>query len=423
MHSQSKLPVLLAVGILLSLASFVSKCGGEAVARHLPRADVQVALRGAGDAEHARRSRFPPLCRRQSITVGDVFYVELWATTLHSDGLSQVTADVHYDSLPALQAEAFTHGELFNVFVSGSIDNSIGLIDDLGGAHPLVPLCEDHVGASEWVHVAGIAMRADRDGSYVISAAHANSGVFLIALCGILDPPSAEYGEVVVTITGTASAQPPLPEDSLAITDCENDDDCPGEARCLGTVCYAPKHRYISIALNPDQVPHTARRVSLHGGAMLGWLSAPFEGAGLVMATVDESPAYADMDFEGEWPEVVHVTGCEIASNQTYVVQAIASGVDVGDEGSYSDGIALHTPTVWGDVVATCFGNKCTPPDGAGSIDDLLATIGRFQGIDNGTADLAGHRSCKRPCRSEPTGEHRRYLRYARRIPGEALPG
>ena len=79
----------------------------------------------------------------------------------------------------------------------------------------------------------------------------------------------------------------------------------------------------------------------------------------------------------------MHVTDCEIATGEEYIIQAIALGADIGDESSYSTPLTLHTPAIWGDVVSTCFGNNCLPPDGAVGIDDILAEIAKFQGIDN----------------------------------------
>ena len=175
----------------------------------------------------------------------------------------------------------------------------------------------------------------------------------------------------------------PLPEDSLH-TACSLDSQCSHEAECEQGVCYAPKHRYVSIARNPAQVPGTARRVMLApGGPVLGWVGTPRLAGGLIVADLSPSPVYASVDFIGPWPSVVHLMGCEIATNQRYLVQAIMIGHDIGDEGNYSPSIELHTPSTWGDVVSTCFNNQCRPPDGAVGIDDILAGISKFQGIDN----------------------------------------
>ena len=177
---------------------------------------------------------------------------------------------------------------------------------------------------------------------------------------------------------------PPLPEDSLGVT-CTLDEQCLDEARCIAGMCYAPKHRYISVARHPNQVPQTARRVTLlGGGAGPWWIGAPYAGAGgLTLAELTDTPIYADLDFVGNWPDVVHVMGCEVVTGQVYLVQSIESTSDIGDEGQYSAPIELHTPSVWGDVVSTCFDNDCLPPDAIVGIDDILAAITRFQGIDN----------------------------------------
>jgi len=175
---------------------------------------------------------------------------------------------------------------------------------------------------------------------------------------------------------------PPLPEDSLGITDCTDDDDCHGEARCVEGVCYAPKHRYISIERNPDQSAVTARRIKLESGEMLGWVGEPeylppnSEHDGLWVADgIATTPYYAV-----SWPTVLHVTGCMIATGQTYLIQAIAVGQDIGNEYVYSEALALHTPSVWGDMVSTCAGNVCLPPDGVPGLADVMAVIAYFQG-------------------------------------------
>ncbi len=177
---------------------------------------------------------------------------------------------------------------------------------------------------------------------------------------------------------------PPLPENSLQIA-CGIDSQCPFESRCVRGVCYAPKHRYISIARNPLQVPGTARRISLQGGcAGPWWVGQPYQDVGLDLANVVQDPVYAGVaPFNGEWPNVLHVTGCEIATGQTYTVQAIMVGSEITDEGNYSDATELHTPELWGDVVSTCMNYNCQPPQGEVNIDDILAGIAAFQSLNN----------------------------------------
>ena len=169
----------------------------------------------------------------------------------------------------------------------------------------------------------------------------------------------------------------PLPEDSLA-TACTIDDECHGEARCVQGMCYAPKHRYLSVVRHPDQLPDTARRIRLQDGTVLGWLGAPYDASGLTVADVVDAPVYQVV-----WPDVVHACDCEIATGHLYEVQAIRQGVTVGNEVNYSAPLLLHTPSAWGDVVSTCFDNLCLPADGAVGVDDILAIIVKFQGIDN----------------------------------------
>ena len=93
------------------------------------------------------------------------------------------------------------------------------------------------------------------------------------------------------------------------------------------------------------------------------------------------------IDFPGSWPNVLHVTGCQIAPEETYLIQAIASEQSIDDESNYPEPLALPTSPVWGDVVSACPHGVCSPPEGdpftQPNIDDVLALVNAFQGADN----------------------------------------
>ncbi len=170
---------------------------------------------------------------------------------------------------------------------------------------------------------------------------------------------------------------------------CAEDLDCTGESRCAppptgwtgSGVCYVPKNRYLSVAGNCNPLPNTARRVSLQSGQVLGWVGAPYDEAGLMVANLVDTPVYADVDFAGEWPQALHITGCGIAAASTYGVQAISMGLDPGDEGSYSAALELETPSTWGDVVGTFADGAWTPPNGVANFVDISAVVQGFQGL------------------------------------------
>ena len=156
----------------------------------------------------------------------------------------------------------------------------------------------------------------------------------------------------------------------------------PAPGGALPGSCYGPAHRYLSIARHPDQVGNTARRVCL-ATECLGWVGEPFENGGLMLAHVVSAPVFAGSDFAGNWPDEVNVTGCKIATAQVYYVDAIQLGQNLALEDNYSEAVELRTTTTWGDVVSTCFNNNCLPPQGQVGVDDILALIARFQGINN----------------------------------------
>jgi hypothetical protein len=138
------------------------------------------------------------------------------------------------------------------------------------------------------------------------------------------------------------------------------------------------------------QVSNTGRRIKLQGGgAGPWWVGAPAYNPSedMYFASVSGTSVYAGSDFAGDWPDVIHVKGCEIAPGYTYEVQAIQNGSDESDEGSYSEALALKTAPVWGDIVSTCMFNSCLPPEGNAmtqpNIDDVLAVVNAFTGIRN----------------------------------------
>jgi hypothetical protein len=174
---------------------------------------------------------------------------------------------------------------------------------------------------------------------------------------------------------------PPLPEDSLA-TGCTEDSHCEEAATCVMGMCYAPKNRYISVAANPDTAGLiTARRISVEtqtaGVVALGWIGQP-DGTGF--SELQSTPAYRDWSEGGP---AVHVTGCQIAPANTYLIQSIEHGYDIGNETFYSPALALPTVPVWGDLVSTCPDDACLPPQGVVNLDDVLAGVTKFQGINN----------------------------------------
>ena len=82
---------------------------------------------------------------QSTVAPGASFFVEIWAQTTHSNGLTSVSLDLVYDG-SLVDGIGITHTALFPELHSGTIDNPSGLVDDLSGSH-LGP-CTDEVGVS-----------------------------------------------------------------------------------------------------------------------------------------------------------------------------------------------------------------------------------------------------------------------------------
>jgi hypothetical protein len=195
-------------------------------------------------------------------------------------------------------------------------------------------------------------------------------------------PDECEIYEILAEDCGPACEAGTVP--------CVDDDDCEGQARCVGAVCYAPKHRYLSIARNLEQMFDTARRVKLYSGEILGWVGEPYyeeatsQHDGLCLTGIVAEPYYATAwgCYSEDPPysiDVVHLMGCEISTGQWYEVQAIGYGFPIGDEMYYSPELELHTPGFWGDTVSGS-GSPASPPDGVSGLIDIMSAIGMFQG-------------------------------------------
>ncbi|MCH8852622.1 MAG: hypothetical protein IID41_08185 [Planctomycetes bacterium] len=90
---------------------------------------------------------------------GTTFFVEVWAQTTDSNGLSSVSIDSTYNT-NFVSAVGITHTSLFSELQHGIIDDASGIVDDLSGSH--LAACSDQVAvAPNWGRVAIIEMAAD----------------------------------------------------------------------------------------------------------------------------------------------------------------------------------------------------------------------------------------------------------------------
>jgi len=135
--------------------------------------------------------------------------VEVWAQTMAPAGLAQVSIDFGFPP-SAFTVTSLTRTPTFSTFPNGTIDNVIGVIDDLSGSVlPVVPACGGQVGATpQWARVAVINMQAIAGGSRDLLVGPTNTLVFVNGNCGSLSAPVVTFIGATVTIN---SAPLPIP--------------------------------------------------------------------------------------------------------------------------------------------------------------------------------------------------------------------
>ncbi|MGB0716717.1 MAG: hypothetical protein ACPGXK_12615, partial [Phycisphaerae bacterium] len=159
---------------------------------------------------------------------------------------------------------------------------------------------------------------------------------------------------------------------------CESDADCQAgetgpspQTFCREQRCYVARQRYLSVRPNPvnDGILR-AIRISLDTGVggkvVLGFVQEPLEVFGpgpgpqqFDLARIDAAPFYAN--WNAFLTDRVTIGDCEISPGHQYVVEVIAIGDDVTNDGLYSAPLRLPTAANHGDV--TGGGSPGDPPN------------------------------------------------------------
>ncbi|MGB0714520.1 MAG: hypothetical protein ACPGXK_01495 [Phycisphaerae bacterium] len=246
--------------------------------------------------------------------------------------------------------------------------------------------------------------------SYSIAvAAEGNAGNATWGTGGVLTLDNLSLTEVEVSI------EPPLANDIFdvngTVKSCANDAECAvGETGptpqtvCRDSdgdgsddACYVARQRYLSVKPNPNNAgSNYALRVSLDtgvaGSAVLGFVQAASNvsagsnpgPASYDKATIDATPFYTD--WTTVTSGIISIGDCEVSPGNSYIVQAINDGDDVGNESAYS--LPLNLPTCANNGDVTGGGSPGDPPNGAqGSLVDVFAQILGFQSVGNEPLD------------------------------------
>jgi hypothetical protein len=203
-------------------------------------------------------------------------------------------------------------------------------------------------------------------------------------------PPESPLADDRFDINGTVKA-------------CSSDADCKAgetppdpQTVCRDGSCYVARQRYLALRGNPNNAGESyAIRVSLFtsvaGVVTLGFFDEPFvvanpAGAGpneYVVSRVVDTPHYMDWAAAHAY---FSAGDCEVSPDQTYRLQSILDGYDIGIESNYSLPLDLPTVKDWGDV--TGGGNPGDPPNGsAATLSDAFAAIKAFLHTHNEPRD------------------------------------
>ncbi len=135
-----------------------------------------------------------------TFALGSSMFLEVWIETANSNGVSSASVDLSFNS-SLTTAVSVTHSSVFSTLTHSSINNPLGVVDDLSGSH-LGPCTDAIAVAPSWARVAVVEFTANANGALTIQAVAAGSPVYGTALCGLgdVDPANISFDSVTVTL-------------------------------------------------------------------------------------------------------------------------------------------------------------------------------------------------------------------------------
>ncbi len=200
-----------------------------------PVAVVDVALRAVSTPTTPEQGGLPTSLT--TVCSGDSYFLEVWVSqNCGADGVAGGSVDLLFDNT-LVTADLIDHGSVYSNPSSGTINNGLGVADDVGGA-TLLP----GVGVTpNWALFARVRVSASGAGIASFSMVH---GAFPFALAGGMPPlPNS-----AVDVTDLLSVTVPIVDDGNA---CTTDSCAAGVVTNMPVVCTALDQCHVAGVCNP----------------------------------------------------------------------------------------------------------------------------------------------------------------------------
>jgi len=142
---------------------------------------------------------------KTSFDVGSSFVVEVWVKSLASEGINVAIVDVDYTTLPVDVTNPSVSSN-FGVLSQGTVDDPVGLVDELGGGNLGAP----DTALNTWAKLATLTVNAVAEGDADFQVQPSEAGFLLYGGSSMVDWADVSLDTLTVTIVGPADPNDPL---------------------------------------------------------------------------------------------------------------------------------------------------------------------------------------------------------------------